>query len=287
MQGLWAAVSGPATTSAPAPDPLYVLSCLTGVIAMGLVVLTAWIIRRAANPQKFRLLNSPGRKNTVNPGHIVLLLAMFLGATTAGHFFFQRFYPLNSGELLISEGLCGQTFWLLACLAVGAMCFRHGLVRGMGWSLRHFYYDTARGVLGYLGAMPIVIALLLVTSLILPADWQKEHEVLQALRTLSPAWKTLAVLSAAVLAPLAEESFFRGLLQSMIRRYSGSPWAAIWVASAVFAASHFLTPQNIPAIFALGVVLGYNYERCGRMYPSVLIHSIFNLVFILIQLKQG
>jgi len=37
----------------------------------------------------------------------------------------------------------------------------------------------------------------------------------------------------------------------------------------------------MPALFVLSVILGYNYERCGRLYPPVLIHALFNSVFIL------
>ena len=78
-------------------------------------------------------------------------------------------------------------------------------------------------------------------------------------------WKALDVFSAVVLAPVVEEIVFRGLLQSMLRNYFRGAWPAVLIASAIFAAMHG-SPHWFPALFALGVVLGYNYERTGRLF---------------------
>jgi hypothetical protein len=112
----------------------------------------------------------------------------------------------------------------------------------------------------------------------------REHALLRMLRELSAPWKALALFSGIVLAPVGEELFFRGLFQSVLRQATGRPWVAIVLTSVAFAWVHFSSPQNVPAIFALSVALGYNYERCGRLYPPILMHALFNFVFMMIVL---
>lgn len=82
---------------------------------------------------------------------------------------------------------------------------------------------------------------------------------------------------AAVVAPFAEEVFFRGILQSAVRNMTRSPRAAILVASVVFAAVHLSQPHAIPALLFLGVSLGTAYERTGSLLVPVIVHAAFNL----------
>jgi membrane protease YdiL (CAAX protease family) len=122
-----------------------------------------------------------------------------------------------------------------------------------------------------------------------------EHQILVAMRQVSWPWVGMAIVSAVVLAPLAEEAFCRGLLQSMFRRYTHRPWAAVVLSSAIFALLHWDTVARssgaqwvqLPALLALGVVLGYNYERSGRMVAPVLIHALFNGVSVAVSLTGG
>jgi hypothetical protein len=110
------------------------------------------------------------------------------------------------------------------------------------------------------------------------------HPLLRILEKAGPGWTAAAVFSAVVLAPLAEELFFRGLLQSLLRRRFG-PWPAVLTTAAVFAAVHYSTPQAVPALAALGIVLGYNYERTGRLFAPILLHAIFNALNIAVKLS--
>ena len=101
------------------------------------------------------------------------------------------------------------------------------------------------------------------------------------------AWRVVVAFSTVIMAPLAEEVFFRGLLQSMLRKYLGHAWGAILITSVLFAVGHARYHDTIPALFVLAVVLGYNYERSGRLYPSILIHVIFNGVSVLSTLVRA
>ena len=75
--------------------------------------------------------------------------------------------------------------------------------------------------------------------------------------------------------PIFEEMLFRGILQSMIRRYLGSPWAAILISSVIFALMHPYW-MHLPALFMLSLGMGYAYERSGSLVRPIFVHAIFN-----------
>lgn len=90
----------------------------------------------------------------------------------------------------------------------------------------------------------------------------------------------LFVLGAVVMAPVAEETLYRGLLlRALLRRVS--PASAVFVSSLVFAGVHFLGDPNafrtLPALAALGAVLGVKAIRSGSLSVPILIHAGFNL----------
>ena len=150
--------------------------------------------------------------------------------------------------------------------------------------MRHWVFDSGRGVLGYLAVFPVCWGLMLLIGSLLrwlaPDYPQPPHSLLEAMSHMDMMWKVLIAFSAIIMAPWFEEVLFRGLLQSMLRRFIG-PWPAILIASAIFAMFH-AQPQHWPPLFALSVALGYNYERCGRLWPAILIHMLFNGVNIII-----
>jgi hypothetical protein len=88
-----------------------------------------------------------------------------------------------------------------------------------------------------------------------------------------------------VTTPIWEEVVFRGLLQSALRGRIGGPWPAIAVSAGLFTMVHN-QPQALPALAVLAVVLGYNYERTGRLLAPMLTHALFNAIFIAETLRQ-
>ena len=84
----------------------------------------------------------------------------------------------------------------------------------------------------------------------------------------------------AIVAPVIEETLFRGLLLSGLRTYFGV-WTAIILSAAIFSALHFELIGFIPR-FALGIGLGYLYYKSGSIYPAIGLHSLNNLIAVLI-----
>jgi len=247
-------------------------------IAAGVLVWGLWIVSAAANPSKLTLRRTPARPNTLHPLHILLPLAAFVLALGTLTDLLSVWLPAEGPRLTVLSTVGMQTLWLVTSLLVAGFTFRHGLGRGLGLSVRRWKYDTAAAVAACLAAFPVCFALAWAFSKVVPPEMQHPHRMLTAVDKLSGGWAILILLSVLVLAPLCEEIFFRGLLQSIIRKYTGSPWTAILVASVPFALLHFDQPQHMVALFALGVILGYNYERQGRLYAPIGVHMLFNAV---------
>lgn len=79
-----------------------------------------------------------------------------------------------------------------------------------------------------------------------------------------------------VIAPILEESLFRGILQDALMRKYGV-FVGILIASAVFGIVHII-PQQVVNAFMIGIVLGYIYYRTGALLPVILIHCINNVI---------
>ncbi len=88
------------------------------------------------------------------------------------------------------------------------------------------------------------------------------------------------ILLIAVVAPIIEETLFRGILFAGLRNYFGI-WTAIIISAAVFSLLHFELVGFVPR-FALGIGLGYLYVKSGSIYPSMGLHSLNNLLAVLV-----
>ena len=102
----------------------------------------------------------------------------------------------------------------------------------------------------------------------------------------SSPWLVLLGLSVVVMAPLSEEVFFRGLVQSMLRRYLHRPWVAVVVTGLLFSLLHWPYWYSMPALLALGIAIGYNYERTGRLWAPILIHALFNALNLALKIAE-
>jgi membrane protease YdiL (CAAX protease family)/uncharacterized RDD family membrane protein YckC len=89
----------------------------------------------------------------------------------------------------------------------------------------------------------------------------------------------LGLLGVAVIAPLVEETLFRGVVFGWMR--GGMPLPVAVTGSAlVFAAAHALYMQwtLLPPIFAIGCVLAIVYHYSRSLWPGIVIHASINTV---------
>jgi membrane protease YdiL (CAAX protease family) len=108
------------------------------------------------------------------------------------------------------------------------------------------------------------------------AGWPAEEQLAVTLLAGSKSWWLRIYLGvfAVVFAPVAEEFIFRGMLYPFVKQL-GSPRAAFWGVSAVFAAIHFDAGTFVP-LFALALALTWLYERTDNLLAPVAAHSLFN-----------
>jgi len=89
----------------------------------------------------------------------------------------------------------------------------------------------------------------------------------------------IAWLAAGVVAPLVEESFFRGFVFPAFRQRFGFRKAAL-LNGLFFGLVHF-TPTAFVPLFVLGVLLCALYQATNSLWPSILMHSTMNTLAIL------
>jgi len=100
-----------------------------------------------------------------------------------------------------------------------------------------------------------------------------------------PLYFTITTLSIIVLAPLIEETLFRGFFQSFIRKHLGSK-QAIFITSVCFAFFHYSASQGIGnisiigSLFVLSLFLGFLYEKQGSLLAPITLHALFNSVSV-------
>ncbi|WOL05576.1 hypothetical protein Cni_G14305 [Canna indica] len=83
-----------------------------------------------------------------------------------------------------------------------------------------------------------------------------------------------------VLAPILEETVFRGFLMVSLTKYLPTP-VSVLITAALFAAAH-LTPGEFPQLFILGTVLGFSYAQTRNLLTPIFIHATWNTGVILI-----
>lgn len=186
---------------------------------------------------------------------------------------------------------------------------------------RRFREDLVRGIVGFLLWVPPI--LMLQAWLASWIDYQHPTaEMLKQLRDFSQI--APVVVTTVLVAPLAEELLFRGILlgwfdrvlverpgmhsllmgshresvyvREGIRGSGFTRWGAVLASSFVFAVLHlgngpegqWFGPDLVP-LFLLAIVLGWITRQTGRLTPAILIHAMLNglTVTIIILVSQS
>lgn len=137
----------------------------------------------------------------------------------------------------------------------------------------------------------LVIVVIVVLSRFLPAPYSPAADVGSKLS--GSAFGIFAVMTV-VLAPLLEETLFRGLFQnalvnSIYRDFRLSRRTAetisVIVTAAIFAAAHG-TATGFVGLFVLGLGFGELYRRTGDIRTSMVLHAINNGIATLVLANQ-
>ena len=114
-------------------------------------------------------------------------------------------------------------------------------------------------------------ALLTLVEPLIPDTMAQYNEMMQQLSDTS----LISVLSLAILAPIAEEIFFRGVTMEMARRITPQAWVAVVLQAAIFGLAHG-NPIQSTYTFLLGLVLGVIALYVGGLPATMLLHFSVN-----------
>ena len=84
----------------------------------------------------------------------------------------------------------------------------------------------------------------------------------------------------AILPAVAEELFFRGILQPLFIKLTKRKWWGILITSVIFSLLHFQIDHLLAILFA-SVILGLVYENKMNIYLNMLLHFAFNTFSLL------
>ncbi len=134
-----------------------------------------------------------------------------------------------------------------------------------------------RAFLYMLPAFFVVMAVSAVTTTWMQGFWPdlNAQETVEAFRSSKdPVAKTLLVIAAVVVAPIVEETVFRGFIYGVIKRFTDSFFAAL-CSALLFAVVHFHMGSLLP-LAVLALFFCAAYERTGSLAVPMLMHGIFN-----------
>ena len=92
-------------------------------------------------------------------------------------------------------------------------------------------------------------------------------------------WVASTIVAPALIAPIVEELFFRGLVLPAI----GVNWIGVIGSAVIFSLFHLVTgfnPLTAMSTFVVGIVLGYLAMRTGRLGASITAHIVYNASLI-------
>ncbi|XGB41910.1 MAG: CPBP family intramembrane metalloprotease [Nodosilinea sp. LVE1205-7] len=123
-------------------------------------------------------------------------------------------------------------------------------------------------------ALPLMFGIALVNQQLWQGQGGSNPMLETVLTERDPIALGIFFITAAVAAPLFEETLFRGFLLPSLTRYMGLGWA-IGLSGLVFAAAHLNLSEILP-LTLLGIILGFVYSRLRNLLSSMVLHSLWN-----------
>ncbi len=261
----------------------------------GLILFACWLLDTSLGTKA--LTDSPPRRNSMPPYLPLVPLILWFGAVSMTVVLVQKLTPgLHGWQKIFRDHLVMS---IGAVVTMGAMMFLAHVhfarrLKGFGLNIKTIVKDFFMAIVNLLTAWPLMMAAITMTIFVAELIWGAEYQMQQhqqlEMITEYPQLplRIMIVFVAVVIAPLLEEMLFRGFVQTTIRSFfniRNSAWPAIAASSVFFAIMH-ADPGHWPALFVLGVCLGYSYEKSGSLFRPIFIHLFFNASSVAIALYQ-
>jgi membrane protease YdiL (CAAX protease family) len=277
----------------------------------GLILLACWLLDTSLGRKA--LANSPPRRNSMPPYLPLVPLMLWFGGVAMAVALVQKLTPdLQGWQKIFRDHLVmsiGAAVTIAVMMVLAHFHFPRGL-KGFGLNIKTIVKDFFMAIVNLLTAWPLMMAAITTTifvaELIYGREYQmQQHQQLKLIEEYPQLpLHIMIVFVAVVIAPLLEEMLFRGFIQTTVRsildsrfsnfdcrfeignRQSNMAWPAIAATSVFFAIMH-ADPGHWPALFILGVCMGYSYEKSGSLFRPIFIHLFFNASSIAIALYQA
>lgn len=254
---------------------------------VGILFLGIWLLKTSFGTTAF--INSPLRRNKM-PFYLPLVpfLIWFL-FTPAVVFIKEKTFPsLPDWQRVLADNIIVSACAVIAMIATLLLVRKYFVrrLKGFGLNPRTIPTDFVAAIINLISIYPLVLLAVGLTIYIGQAIWGDkfqlpQHEELTSLIEYGqPYVRAVIIITAVVVAPVFEEFLFRGLFQTLIRSYLNRPWVGIFISAIIFASAH-TNASHAPALFLLGICLGYSYEKSGSLFRPVFIHAFFNSASIL------
>jgi uncharacterized protein len=164
-----------------------------------------------------------------------------------------------------------------------------GWVEGFGFDQSPGHALVTGFLVALLVALPVTMGLNLAINILvewLTAHRPPEQEAVQIIsKTVGWANRLVLAVATIVIAPVAEEVIFRGILYPAIKR-AGYPRLALWGTAVLFGLIHLNLGTFVPLTF-LAIVLACLYEYTGNLLACITVHGLFNATnFVALYLLQ-
>ncbi len=213
-------------------------------------------------------------------GQLLLQLSIGFGLVATGLIGPEMLDPEGGGPLLLALVVASQTSGLL--LTIAFLRWRGVALRPLVGVTRPLARLIGQGT--GIGLAAIAASTLIVSLLVaLTGSDATPDQVLTGGIADTPLQLLLAIVAAVILAPLAEELLFRGLLHRGLRRRLALV-PATTISSVLFAIVHIdvaiSQPLALVGLTVVGVILALAYERTGSLVVPIVIHAVHNAVTI-------
>lgn len=200
---------------------------------------------------------------------------------------------LGSQDILAfleSEGLLQQ--WLIMVLT--GMVVAEGAMPLAAWLFSSVKYHRGWRALGFrsfnIKRASILVAVVLIVgiSINLLYEWVltsfgvEPPPALPSQFTQTGVSLAMVTLLAVLVAPIAEETFFRGFILGGIGKRFGYGWGVV-VSALLFSLAH-MQPGALLPIFILGLLLAWLYIKTGSIWPCILTHFAYNSIAVIIMI---
>jgi hypothetical protein len=145
------------------------------------------------------------------------------------------------------------------------------------------------GIMTWVAAVPLVVLSALIAFKGLGSEGSSNPvipQIMEAARSSNVLAILIFYFTVSVLAPICEESLFRGFLYSSLRRRLNFLPSAL-ITALLFAGIH-LDPGGFVPLFTLGLVFAFVVERTRSTLPTMIAHGLWNgITFTLVLLLFG